>query len=47
MMEHNAAILGRQAPQPFLNQMEPGHVDGTECQKTRETIPGTLAGTGK
>ena len=25
--------------------MEPGHDDGTECQKTRETIPGTLPGT--
>ena len=22
--------------------MEPGRDDGTECQKTRETIPGTL-----
>ena len=24
------------------NQMEPRHDDGTECQKTRERIPGTL-----
>ena len=36
MMEHNATTPGRQAPQPFL---EP---DGTECQKAKETIPGTL-----
>ena len=27
---------------PSWNQMEPGHDDGTECQKTTETIPGTL-----
>ena len=26
---------GRESP-------EPGNEDGTECQKTRETIPGTL-----
>ena len=33
MMEQNAR------PEPYL---EPGNQDGTECQKTRETIPGTL-----
>ena len=27
--------------------MEPGNDNGTECQKTRETIPGTLPGTRK
>ena len=32
---------------PSWNQMEPRHDDGTECQKTMETIPGTLPGTRK
>ena len=36
MMEHNATILRRQAPQPFL-EPERTRTDGTECQKTRET----------
>ena len=39
MMEQNARRLGRQSPQPYP---EPGNEDGTECQKTGETIPGTL-----
>ena len=46
MMEHNATILrryyGDKPHNPSWNQMEPGHDDGTECQKTTETIPGTL-----
>ena len=46
-MEHNATTQGRQAPQPFLEPDEPRHDDGTECQKTRETTPGTLPGTRK
>ena len=37
MMEQDAKKVGRQA----------GHDDGTECQKSRETSPGTLAGTRK
>ena len=39
MMEQNARRLGRQSPEPYP---EPGNEDGTECQKTGETIPGTL-----
>ena len=35
MMEQNVRRLGRQSPEPYP---EPG----TECQKTRETSPGTL-----
>ena len=42
VMEQNARRLGRQSPEPYP---EPGHEDGTECQKNRETIPGTLPAT--
>ena len=45
MMEQNAKRPGRQAPEPTQNQMEPGNDDGTACQKTRETSPGTLLAT--
>ena len=38
-MEQNARKPGRQSPEPYP---EPGNEDGTKCQKTRETIPGTL-----
>ena len=39
--EQDAKRAGRQAPEP---QPEPGKDDGTGCQKSRETSPGTLAG---
>ena len=40
MMEQDAKRVGRQAPEP---QPESGNDDGTGCQKSRETSPGTLA----
>ena len=56
--KRNERKEGRQTPEPqpgprrsqkitMEHNPLPGHVDGTECQKTRETIPGTLAGTRK
>ena len=39
MMGQNARRLGKQPLEP---SSEPGNEDETECQKTRETIPGTL-----
>ena len=42
MMEQNAQRIGRQAPDPYRNHKEAGNDDGTECQKNRETNPGTL-----
>ena len=44
MIEQNAKRVGRQASEP---QLEPGNDDGTGYQKSRETSPGTLAGTRK
>ena len=44
MVEQDAKRIGRQAPEPWP---EPGNDDGTGCQKSRETSPGTLAGTRK
>ena len=46
MMDHNATVLRRQAPRPFLVP-DGTRTGGTECQKTRETLPGTLHGTRK
>ena len=38
-MEQNARRLERHSQEPYP---EPGNEDGTGCQKTRETVPGTL-----
>ena len=38
-VEQNARRLERHSQEPYT---EPGNEDGTGCQKTRETIPGTL-----
>ena len=42
MMEQDAKRVGKQAPEP---QPESGNDDGTGRHKSRETSPGTLAGT--
>ena len=39
MMEHNATV-------PRRLGSDGTRTDGMECQKTRETLPGTLSGTG-
>ena len=45
MMEQNARRVGKQAPEPYTQKhRKPGNNDGTECQKDRETSPGTLHG---
>ena len=44
-MEQNAKRVGRQVRNPTRNQKEPANDDGTECQNSRETSPGTLPGT--
>ena len=56
--KRNERKEGRQTPEPqpgprrsqkitMEHNPLPGHVDGTECQNSRETIPGTQAGTRK
>ena len=44
MMGQNAQRVGRQTLEPYP---EPQKDDGAECQKNRETNPGTLPGTRK
>ena len=46
-MKQKPIRVGRQVRNPTRNLKEPGNDDGTERQKSRETNPGTLPGTGK
>ena len=45
MMEQKAKGYKDKPWNPTRNQTEPGNDDGRDCDKTRETSPGTLPGT--